>query len=447
MSSLPNTPVLPREEAVNGFFTNRSLHAQLILLGLVGVSLGAVAAVVTIASPTLPTAEQTIWRLVLSLALAGIVGVGFWAITARRVLRPLYHLRDEYERSQTVLAHRTLTVDRLLEFSQTIQGAGKPEQIFQTLCHFLRTELGLSGIAIIAHEPESLPSIQIKSVWPDDLMTTTEPTLMELDNALCPCLRQNLPRIFKPEGSPVRCGIDRAIRLPATHPAYCIPFTVGRKMQCVVHMLMPIGQDWTEQLKQLAQTYVNTAYSSLMSLNLLEDAEQRSMTDPLTQLYNRRSMEQLLQREVALAERHGHSLSIVMIDMDKFKEINDSHGHAAGDHMLKAFADCVRMTLRRTDLAFRYGGDEFIIALPQTPIAQAQQVVNKLRQAFAAVDFSSAIAHLKHQPTLSIGVAERSKNGNILTLPSLLSAADQALYEAKNSTRNCVKIYEPPRAA
>jgi diguanylate cyclase (GGDEF)-like protein len=197
----------------------------------------------------------------------------------------------------------------------------------------------------------------------------------------------------------------------------------------------------------LAHAYVNTAYSSLMSLHLLEDAEQRSMTDPLTQLYNRRSLEQLMQREVALSERHGHPLSMVMIDMDKFKEINDAHGHAAGDYLLKAFADCVRITLRRTDLAFRYGGDEFVIALPQTSLGQAQQVVQKLRQAFATVDFSSAITHMDHQPTLSIGLVERSKSGNVLTLGQMLAAVDEALYDAKNSTRNCVKVYQPQRAA
>jgi len=136
----------------------------------------------------------------------------------------------------------------------------------------------------------------------------------------------------------------------------------------------------------------------------------------------------------------------VMIDMDEFKQINDAHGHAAGDHMLRAFADCVRITLRKTDLAFRYGGDEFVIALPQTPIAQAQQVVQKLRQAFAAVDFSSAIAHLEQQPTLSIGVAERSAAQNLLTLPSIMSAADAALYDAKNANRNCVRVYQPKAA-
>lgn len=167
----------------------------------------------------------------------------------------------------------------------------------------------------------------------------------------------------------------------------------------------------------------------------------------LTGLYNRRSMESLLQREVALCERHNHALSLVMIDLDHFKEINDTHGHAAGDHMLRAFADCVRITLRKTDLAFRYGGDEFVIALPQTPLYQAQQVVQKLRQAFLSVDFSHAITHLDKNPTLSIGVAERSKAGNILTLTAILAAADQALYAAKNSNRNCVRVFEPPQAA
>jgi diguanylate cyclase (GGDEF)-like protein len=288
--------------------------------------------------------------------------------------------------------------------------------------------------------------LEVKASWPADLIRA-DVAVTELETALCPCLRQNLPRHFKPDGAPVRCAIDRSLALPPTHPAYCIPFNVGRSLQCVVHMLLPPGQEWNEQRRQLAQTYVNTAYSTLISLHLLAEAEKQSMTDALTQLYNRRSLEQLLEREVALSERHGHALSLVMIDMDKFKEINDSHGHAAGDHLLKAFADCVRITLRRTDLAFRFGGDEFVIALPQTPVAQAQQVVNKLRQAFAAVDFSSAITHLERHPTLSIGVAERSKNSNTLTLAQLLAAADQALYEAKAANRNCVRVYAPPRAA
>ena len=371
------------------------------------------------------------------LLLEGLVGIAALIY----VTRPLRANRV----AQATLAERTATVDRLLDFSQTILGAGKPDQIFETLSHFLRTELGLAGLAILTSDAESVPAIQLRTAWPQDLVNPGP--LVEMDAALCPCLRQNLPRSFRPDAAPVRCPIDSCLKFQTDHPAFCIPFNIGLKLQAVVHMLLPPGREWTESRRQLAQTFVNSAHSVLQSLHLLAEAEKQSMTDGLTGLYNRRSMEQLLQRELALCDRHDHSLSLVMIDLDYFKEINDSYGHAAGDYLLKSFSDCVRITLRKTDWAFRYGGDEFVIALPQTPLFQAQQVVQKLRQAFLSVDFSDAIAHLEKHPTLSIGVAERNKAANILTLTTLLSAADQALYAAKNSTRNCVKVFEPPQAA
>jgi diguanylate cyclase (GGDEF)-like protein len=373
------------------------------------------------------------------------VAAVFAALSAAGLSLYLLKLLKSQHQVEQSLAQRTATVDRLLDFSQTIQGAGKPEQIFSSLSHFLRTELSLSGLAVLTSEADTVPPVQMRKSWPDDLINPGP--LAEVDAALCPCMRQSLPKHFRPDGSPVRCAIDSCMKLPATHPAYCVPFNIGRKCQGVVHMLLPPGTDWTEDQKHLAQAYVSTAHSTLTSLHLLSEAEKQSLTDALTGLFNRRSMEQLLEREVALSERHGHALSIVMIDLDHFKEINDTHGHAAGDHMLKSFADCVRITLRKTDLAFRYGGDEFAIALPQTPLFQAQQVVQKLRQAFLSVDFSHAIANLENNPTLSIGVAERNKAGNILTLPSLLAAADAALYSAKASNRNCIKVYEPPQAA
>jgi diguanylate cyclase (GGDEF)-like protein len=429
---------------------NRSLHFQIVALGSAAVLLIAAATCWVV----LPDAsDELIRRLVLALVLAGAVGLILLAMGAARLLRPLRSLRndlkrsvEEHEASKQVLAQRTRTVDRLLEFSQTVQGVGKADQVFATLAHFLRVELNLAGIVVIASDPEQTPSIQAKASWPDNVLCP-EKLISEMDGALCPSLRQNLPRQFKNDGAPVRCVVDQCMTLDAQHPAFCIPFNIGRKVQVLVHMLLPVGEVWVESRRQLAQTYCNTACSTLMSLHLLNEAEQQSMTDALTGLYNRRSMEQLMQREVALAERHGHPLSVVMIDMDKFKEINDAHGHAAGDYLLKAFADCVRITLRRTDLAFRFGGDEFLIALPQTPLTMAQQVVQKLRQAFAAVDFSDAITNLEHQPTLSIGVAERSKPLNLLTLPALISAADAALYDAKSANRNCVRVYQAPKAA
>jgi diguanylate cyclase (GGDEF)-like protein len=479
--------------AVRQFFLSKSLHTQLVCIGLVcvvGMAMVTLMVVLVSTPNASPEGGLLRMRMLAAMGIAGMLCLGGLYTAINRLLRPLHRLRDamwhasegrfnppvdnsqpaasrdvlglkftfdrmvsqlhqaqaEQKQSKEVLAARTRTVDRLLEFSQSIQAAGKPDQVYATLTHFLQADLQLAGLALLSNEPESTPATLVRASYPLDVLLPDRP-VGDMDGALCPCLRQHLPRQFRNDGSPVRCAIDSSLKLGPDHPAYCIPFTLGGKIQAVVHMLLPPGREWDEDLKQLAQTYVNTAQSSLISLHLLAEAEKTSMTDGLTGLYNRRSLESLMQREVALAERHSHALSMVMIDMDRFKEVNDSHGHAAGDHMLRSFADCVRMTLRRTDLAFRYGGDEFVIALPQTSVAQAQQVVQKLRQAYSAVDFSDAIAKLDHQPTLSIGVVERSADNNVLTLPSLLTAADQALYEAKNDNRNCTKVYQPTKAA
>jgi diguanylate cyclase (GGDEF)-like protein len=480
---------------VRQFFLSKSLHTQLVCIGLMcvtgmaGITL-VVVVVTTWNSPMGGEAQLLRYRVLAALGIGGMLCLAGLYTAINRLLRPLHRLRDamwragegrfdtittasdistprdvlglkftfdrmlsqlltaqsEHKQSKAILAARTRTVDRILEFSQSIQAAGKSEQVYATLTHFLQTDLQLTGLALLSNEPDSVPATVIRACHPPDILRADRP-VGDMDCALCPCIRQHLPRHFRDDGSPVRCTIDFALNCGPDHPAYCIPFTLGGKIQAVVHMLLAPGRDWDEDLKQLAQTYVNTAQSAVISLHLLAEAEKTSMTDSLTGLYNRRSLESLMQREVALAERHSHALSLVMIDMDRFKEVNDSHGHAAGDHMLRSFADCVRMTLRRTDLAFRYGGDEFVIALPQTSVAQAQQVVQKLRQAFSSVDFSDAIAKLDHQPTLSIGVVERSAEHNVLTLPSLLTAADQALYDAKNDNRNCTKVYAPVKAA
>ena len=473
-------------------YLSRSLQTQLLVATFSCVAATATVAVgvtfVSTAGLPEPAAQVLRWRLLAAVATVGAASLAVLFPTILRILRPLHRLRDlmghvsrgeldetinqglavdgfglskafdrmvvqlqqsraEQDRSAAGLAARTRTVDRLLEFSQGIQAAGKPEQVLATLTHFLQADLGLTGMALLSVEPDVVPTAVIRACCPAELLKPDRPAGESMDPALCPCLRQHLPRHFRGDGSPVRCGIDAALRPGPDHPAYCIPFTIGGQVQTVAHMVMPPGREWDDGLKQLAQTYVNTAQGTLVSLHLLAEAERTSMTDGLTGLYNRRSLDALMLREVALADRHGQPLSLVMVDMDHFKQVNDAHGHAAGDHLLRSFAESVRATLRRTDLAFRYGGDEFVIALPQTTVAQAQQVVHKLRQAFGAVDFREAIHQLQAQPTLSIGVAERSVDTGVLLWPALLAAADAALYEAKEANRNCVRVFRPNRAA
>ena len=176
--------------------------------------------------------------------------------TFDRMVQQLRQAKQDHEVSQDVLAHRTATVDRLLDFSQTIQGAGHPDQVLNTLSQFLEQELKLSGIVILSHEPQTLPPLAVRASRPLNVLCEHNPA-NEMDEAMCPCLRQNLPRQFRPDGSPVRCAIDASLNLSSEHPAYCIPFNVGRHMQVVVHMLLPIGEALDRKnRRQLAQTYV-----------------------------------------------------------------------------------------------------------------------------------------------------------------------------------------------
>jgi diguanylate cyclase (GGDEF)-like protein len=158
------------------------------------------------------------------------------------------------------------------------------------------------------------------------------------------------------------------------------------------------------------------------------ELERLSVTDPLTGLDNRRRMMESLQNEVLRSRRLEHAFSVVMVDVDHFKEYNDAHGHMAGDEALKRVAAVLRGALRDGDSVARYGGEEFFVLLPETPAAAASDLVKRVRVALA-----------KHAPpggavTLSFGIAAYPANGD--SGEALIQAADAALYEAKRGGRD-----------
>ena len=218
-----------------------------------------------------------------------------------------------------------------------------------------------------------------------------------------------------------------------------IPFRIGPNTGVTVQLTLPAGASWTDSARSLAHAYVNTARASLRSLERLHRSEEQSLTDPLTQLCNRRALQPMLRRELALAERYGHAVSVVMIDVDHFKQINDTLGHAVGDWLLRSLSESIRSTLRKTDLAFRVGGDEFVVVLPHTTALAAGQAVQHLQQAVMSIQLPRAVPILGTSLTLSIGVTERGQTESI-SVTALLSRADQALYAAKNADRNCVRV-------
>jgi len=148
-----------------------------------------------------------------------------------------------------------------------------------------------------------------------------------------------------------------------------------------------------------------------------------------------------VESEIGRSRRYGRSLAAIMLDVDHFKQVNDVHGHSAGDHVLALIAECCRRELRSVDLAGRYGGDELVFVLPESDLEAAERVADRLRLSIMQLPIDLERGPLR--VTVSLGVA--ALQGDELTLDTLQSRADQALYEAKRSGRNCVSKGTPKK--
>lgn len=170
------------------------------------------------------------------------------------------------------------------------------------------------------------------------------------------------------------------------------------------------------------------------------ELERLSISDGLTGLYNHRHIHELLDGEFERAKRSGHTLSIAMIDFDHFKQVNDTYGHLAGDRVLVQLADLLRLTTREIDRIGRYGGEEFMVILPETDIENGARFVERLRGTVAEHDFEIG----REEPirmTISAGVACYPHPG-VPTVETLVRLADEALYAAKAAGRNRVVRFD-----
>jgi len=171
---------------------------------------------------------------------------------------------------------------------------------------------------------------------------------------------------------------------------------------------------------------------------LMEQTKLLAQTDALTQLYNRRHTSATLEAEVARANRYGTPLSVLICDIDHFKSINDRFGHNAGDEVIRQVAKVLGASIRRIDLAGRWGGEEFVVLLPSTPLDGAAVVGERIRTAVEALD---PVQGTLERITVSVGVAEHERRKNAV---ELIEQADKSLYRAKQQGRNRVELYIAP---
>jgi diguanylate cyclase (GGDEF)-like protein len=251
----------------------------------------------------------------------------------------------------------------------------------------------------------------------------------------CWALRRGQAHYLVGGGDGMRCAhIDAEARL-AQVSSLCLPLAAQGTPVGLLQVSAPASGDPDDGDAAIVAMLAEQLGLALANTQLRETLQLQSLRDPLTGLFNRRYLEEALERELHRCERRGLPLSVLMIDVDHFKRFNDTHGHAAGDALLAQVGRTISASIRAEDMACRYGGEEFTVILPETDAATAHARADSLRQAME----STTIVHLR-QPlgpvTASIGISTWPADGRSPEV--LLQVADAWLYRAKAEGRNRV---------
>jgi diguanylate cyclase (GGDEF)-like protein/PAS domain S-box-containing protein len=262
----------------------------------------------------------------------------------------------------------------------------------------------------------------------------------------CWSLRRGQPHWSGNSGNGIGC---QHLTKSLTTEFLCVPMVAQGNTIGVLHLefegtAQPRYDSGTESLRDSRQRLATSAASqialSLASLQLRETLREQSIRDPLTRLFNRRFLEEALERELQLASRKKQAIAILFLDLDHFKRFNDTFGHDAGDMVLRSLADLFRDFFRVTDICCRYGGEEFAIILPESSSQDAAVRADALRSEVKNLRLQYRQQTLG-QLTLSVGVAAFPEHGS--TCDELLKIADNCLYESKTRGRDVVTVAPP----
>lgn len=256
----------------------------------------------------------------------------------------------------------------------------------------------------------------------------------------CCGLRSGQARWRRPEISEIHCS-----HFAKGRPEHyvCIPVVAQGETMGLLYLQTPddAGLEVVRERMGGVHQLVQLTGMAVAAMKLKLKLENQSIRDPLTGLFNRHFMEVALERELSLAARRKTQLAVLMLDVDHFKDFNDTYGHAAGDVVLKAVANACQTTVRGEDIACRYGGEEFTIILTDITLETSFERANAIREAVSALRVSHGRDYYG-EVTLSIGIALYPEDG--ISGDTLLRKADQALYRAKQQGRDRVLLSADP---
>jgi diguanylate cyclase (GGDEF)-like protein len=376
--------------------------------------------------------------------LLGLVGLGLGARRLKRTMEAREHAEAALQDSNQKLEFMVREYGRhnrefslINEMSHQLQVCASTEEAYQVISQFTPQFFPDHAGALFTLNA-SLNLVESRVSW-----GTSPPAQLVFAPPDCLALRRGRLNLVNHPHHGMLCPHIS----PASSGSYlCIPMMAQGEALGILHLQgltcppAPAGdrcEPFPESTRRLALTVAEHLALALANLKLQETLRHQAIRDPLTGLFNRRFMEETVEREVHRMLRKGAQLGVIMLDLDHFKRFNDTFGHAAGDSLLSALGILVRNHIRKEDVACRYGGEEFTLILPETPLAITCERAETLRRLVHDLK-------LQHQGqslgpiTVSLGVAAFPNHGD--TPEALLRAADAALYRAKHEGRDRVVV-------
>ncbi|HEV8441179.1 MAG TPA: diguanylate cyclase [Methylomirabilota bacterium] len=428
---------IPRQAALAE--ANRLLIRNLVWTGLVVVLMLVAAAIVSdlfilrrVSAVVRAARQLTAGDLSARAEVGGADEIGVMARTFNVMAGRLQARVSDEESLTEALADRVNELDLLNRMGELFQASLTLEEAYAGIGQLApRLFPNLSG-AVYAFRPGN-GRVEPVAAWGPQAL---EGTAFAAEQ--CWALRDGRSHVVENTASGVLCQ-----HLPAPAPAayLCTPLVAQGNSLGVLYVAGERSEAAPEVLsharQRLAEAVAAQLGLGLANVELRELLRRQSIHDPLTGLFNRRYMEETLEREVHRSRRNGKPMSLLMVDLDRFKQQNDAFGHDAGDALLRDLAALLQSNLRKEDIACRYGGEEFVLVLPDASLENATRRAEQLRAAvkeMRVVRDGVALGPI----TISVGVAafpEQGPDGD-----TLLKAADAALYQAKNEGRDRVSV-------
>jgi len=398
-----------------------------------------------------PTGTDEIGRVsaLLNELLGKLIDLNAHSIDARRELREVKgELRQKaelekknriIEESNRQMTRRFHNLDLLYNFNRSLTSTLDLSQITRVLTQHMTTAFGFPDCSLVLYE-DGPKKLRLAAAAGRHAREGMEETLLEIrPGRFAEAVHRGEPVLIRKLGSVVRDDLDELLT-PGTGSFLAIPLTYKSRTLGLLCFSRPENDAFSQDDIQLLTSVTQQSAMAILNAQLYQEKLSLSVTDELTKLANRRQMQFRLETEYTRATRMRTPLSVLMVDIDHFKCYNDINGHLLGDKVVQSVAQILQENTRKMDTVARFGGEEFVVILPDQDKTSAAAVADKLRRAVNLTNFPRAFRQPGGRVTISVGVA--SLPDDAADPFGLLNKSDLALYAAKGAGRDCTIAYE-----